>query len=160
MEMGVGTVTVRVMCDDLRANADPLLNGFPLPADLAAVAALLDTVRPVTVKELYVCAPIPQPIAFTVANLEPSPGTSLLAAQASLATSVAAMLARRARPSTALNDPGADDFRRRGVGRHLRRRRRRRLRPHDGRRGDGQQRLHGGAGSELDHLQLSGPVHG
>jgi uncharacterized phage protein gp47/JayE len=28
LEMGIGTVTVRVMCDDLRATGDPMTNGF------------------------------------------------------------------------------------------------------------------------------------
>ena len=102
-EMGVGTVTIRIMCDDLRATSDPLTNGFPLQSDLDAVKAFVDTVRPVTVKEFHVCAPIPQPLSFSIANLEPTPGTSLQAAQASLAAGVAAMLARRARPAYALN---------------------------------------------------------
>jgi uncharacterized phage protein gp47/JayE len=57
-EMGIGTCTVRFMMDDLRADN----GGFPLPDDVDAVAAYLDTVRPVTVKDMFVEAPIPYPI--------------------------------------------------------------------------------------------------
>lgn len=67
LEMGIGTVTVRFMMDDLRASND----GFPLPSDCTAVAAYIDTVRPVAVKDFFVEAPIPQPINFDIANLTP-----------------------------------------------------------------------------------------
>jgi uncharacterized phage protein gp47/JayE len=67
MEMGVGTVSVRFMMDDLRASN----GGFPLQTDVDAVSAYLDTVRPVTVKECYVLAPLKQPIDFDIANLNP-----------------------------------------------------------------------------------------
>jgi uncharacterized phage protein gp47/JayE len=67
MEMGVGTVSVRFMMDDLRADN----GGFPLQTDIDAVSAYLDTVRPVTVKECYVLAPLKQPIDFDIANLNP-----------------------------------------------------------------------------------------
>jgi uncharacterized phage protein gp47/JayE len=65
MEMGVGTVSVRFMMDDLRADN----GGFPLQTDIDAVSAYLDTVRPVTVKETYVLAPLKEPIDFDIANL-------------------------------------------------------------------------------------------
>jgi uncharacterized phage protein gp47/JayE len=58
MEMGIGTVTVRVMMDQLRASN----GGFPLPQDLDAVQAYIDTVRPVTVKDFFVAGPIPYPV--------------------------------------------------------------------------------------------------
>jgi uncharacterized phage protein gp47/JayE len=67
MEMGVGTVSVRFMMDDLRASN----GGFPLQSDCDTVSAYLDTVRPVTVKECYVLAPLKQPIDFDIANLNP-----------------------------------------------------------------------------------------
>jgi uncharacterized phage protein gp47/JayE len=57
-EFGIGTVTIRFMMDDLRADND----GFPLPEDVAAVQAYIDTVRPVTVKDCYVEAPLKYPI--------------------------------------------------------------------------------------------------
>jgi uncharacterized phage protein gp47/JayE len=97
-EMGVGTVTVRFMCDDLRATSNPATNGFPLSQDIAAVKAYLDTVRPVTTKEFYVLAPVPEPINYAVA-LSPD-STSLRAATEA---SVAAMLRAKAAPAYALN---------------------------------------------------------
>jgi uncharacterized phage protein gp47/JayE len=65
LEMGIGTVTVRFMMDDLRADN----NGFPNPDDVANVAAYLDTVRPVAVKDFFVEAPIPYPIDISISNL-------------------------------------------------------------------------------------------
>jgi uncharacterized phage protein gp47/JayE len=65
LEMGMGTVTVRFMMDELRAADD----GFPTPADVASVAAYLDTVRPVAVKDFFVEAPIPFPIDFAISGL-------------------------------------------------------------------------------------------
>ena len=67
MEMGIGTVSVRFMMDDLRADND----GFPLPDDVATVAAYVNVKRPVTVKECYVLAPLRQPIDFHILNLVP-----------------------------------------------------------------------------------------
>lgn len=102
-EVAIGTVTVRVMCDDLRATSTPSTNGFPLAGDLAAVRAYLDTVRPVTVKEFWVEAPIPEPIDYTVAI---SPDTASL--RAATEVSVAEMLAQRAAPAYALNGVGQE----------------------------------------------------
>ncbi len=65
MEMGIGTVTVRFMCDDLRADQ----GGFPTEADVAAVSAHLDQKRPVTIKDFFVAGPIPQEIEFTITDL-------------------------------------------------------------------------------------------
>jgi hypothetical protein len=64
--MGIGTVTVRFMMDDLRADN----NGFPLPSDVETVEAYLNTVRPVTVKDLFVEAPIPYPIDVRIPYLD------------------------------------------------------------------------------------------
>jgi uncharacterized phage protein gp47/JayE len=65
-EMGIGTVTVRFMMDELRvAN-----NGFPIDQDVAAVQGYLDTVRPVAVKDFWAEAPIPYPINLVIANLD------------------------------------------------------------------------------------------
>ena len=94
-EMGIGTVTLRVMCDNLRAST----GGLPTAADLAAVSAYVDTVRPVTVKEFFVEAPIFQPINFAVTNLK---GDSV-ALRAAIATSASKMLFQRARPASAVN---------------------------------------------------------
>ncbi|HLH94996.1 MAG TPA: baseplate J/gp47 family protein [Xanthobacteraceae bacterium] len=87
-EMGIGTVTVRFMCDELEA----AFNGFPQAADIAAVTAYLNTVRPVTVQDLFVVAPVANPMNFTVANLAVAANTTLTAVKAAIATSVSAML--------------------------------------------------------------------
>jgi uncharacterized phage protein gp47/JayE len=65
-EMGIGTVTVRFMCDDLRADN----GGFPLPQDIDAVNAYLQTVRPVATKDLFVEAPVPYPIDHRITYLD------------------------------------------------------------------------------------------
>ncbi|HWJ72601.1 MAG TPA: baseplate J/gp47 family protein [Kaistia sp.] len=87
-EMGIGTVTIRFMMDDLRED------GFPLSGDLVTVADYLETVRPVTVKDLFVVAPIAEPINFTISGLV----SDTAAVRASIAATVADMLARRAAP--------------------------------------------------------------
>jgi uncharacterized phage protein gp47/JayE len=66
-EMGIGTVSVRFMMDDLRS----AYNGFPLPDDVDAIEAYLNTVRPVTVKDLFVSAPIPFPINLRLSYIDP-----------------------------------------------------------------------------------------
>lgn len=67
LEMGIGTVTVRVLFDDLRADDD----GWPQPGDLAAVETYLNSVRPVAIKDFWVLAPIKQPIDVKVGNITP-----------------------------------------------------------------------------------------
>ena len=69
LSMGMGTVSIRVMMDGLRATDDPLTSGFPLPQDLVRVAAYIDSVRPVAIKDTFVLAPIPEPIDFTIQGL-------------------------------------------------------------------------------------------
>jgi uncharacterized phage protein gp47/JayE len=64
-EMGIGTVTVRFMMDDLRADN----KGIPLASDVQIVADFLDTVRPVTVKDFFCVAPIPFPIDCYITSL-------------------------------------------------------------------------------------------
>lgn len=96
-EMGVGTVTVRFMMDDLRATADPTTNGFPNSDDVATVLAYLNTKRPVAVKDFFVEAPIPEPISFTVQGL--FDGSA--ATQAAILASVTKMLKDKASPSFA-----------------------------------------------------------
>jgi uncharacterized phage protein gp47/JayE len=65
LEMGIGTVTVRFMMDELRADQD----GFPTGDDCVALAAYLDTVRPVAVKDFFVVAPIPQLVDCQITQL-------------------------------------------------------------------------------------------
>lgn len=94
-EQGMGTIIVRIMCDDLRAAG----GGFPEAADLAAATAYLDTKRPVTTKDFWVLGPIPEPIDFTISNLVPDDGST----RAAIIASVKAMLELRARPASSLN---------------------------------------------------------
>jgi uncharacterized phage protein gp47/JayE len=64
-EQGPGTMTVRFLMDDLRADDD----GWPTPADIETVAAYIDLKRPVTVKDCYVMAPIKQFLDLTIFDL-------------------------------------------------------------------------------------------
>jgi uncharacterized phage protein gp47/JayE len=66
-EMGIGTVTLRFMMDDLRADND----GFPFAEDIEVVSAYINSKRPVTVKECWVLSPIREPIDFHIVNLVP-----------------------------------------------------------------------------------------
>jgi uncharacterized phage protein gp47/JayE len=90
LEMGIGTVTVRFMMDDLRADND----GFPTEDDCRTVAAYLDTVRPVAVKDFYVVAPIQQPIDCQITQLV----TDNEDTRAGIETSLRAMLHELAAP--------------------------------------------------------------
>lgn len=64
-ESGVGTVTCRFMMDDVRAAG----GGFPEPEDLDLVETYIDGVRPVTVADRYVVAPIEQVMNLTISLL-------------------------------------------------------------------------------------------
>ena len=95
LEMGIGTVTLRFMCDDLRAyNA-----GFPYQADVDAVAAYIDGKRPVTVKDRFIVAPVRQDITFTISDL--TPDTTEI--RAAIEASVKAMLFDKATPARSVN---------------------------------------------------------
>jgi uncharacterized phage protein gp47/JayE len=72
-EQGPGTMTVRFLMDQLRASDD----GWPQPQDVQAVAAYIDKMRPVTVKDCYVVAPIKQFVDVSIADLVP--GTTVVA---------------------------------------------------------------------------------
>ncbi len=91
LEMGFGTVTVRFMMDDFRANND----GFPLTIDVMAMREYLDTIRPVAVKDFFVESPVPEPIDFTIDNLDEDTAS----VRAAIALSVADMLQVRASPA-------------------------------------------------------------
>jgi uncharacterized phage protein gp47/JayE len=80
LEMGIGTVTVRFMMDDLRADN----GGFPLPIDIDAVDAYLETVRPVAVKDFFVVAPIPFPVDLHFAYLDSDDAATRAAITSSL----------------------------------------------------------------------------
>ncbi len=95
LEQGIGTVTLRVMMDELRADS----GGLPTADDLAAIQAVIDALRPVTVKDFFVCAPVFEPIDFTIRSLDSDDA----ATRAAIAASVTAMLADKAAPAHAVN---------------------------------------------------------
>jgi len=95
LEMGIGTVTLRFMMDDLRASNA----GFPMQADVDALATYLGTVRPVTVEDLFVVAPIPEPISFTIFNLT----NDNISTWTNIENSVTAMLRLQASPAYAVD---------------------------------------------------------
>lgn len=97
LEMGIGTVTVRFMMDDLRATALPWTDGFPLPDDRDAVADYLDQVRPVAVKDFFVEIPLAEPIDFTISNLDSDDAST----RENIAASVRKMIKERAAPASA-----------------------------------------------------------
>jgi uncharacterized phage protein gp47/JayE len=89
-EMGIGTVTLRVMFDELRADND----GFPYQEDLDQVKAYLDQVRPVAVKDFWVLSPIKQFIDVYINNLQPNTD----AVKAEIEANLKAMLLAKAAP--------------------------------------------------------------
>lgn len=89
-EMGIGTVTCRFLMDDVRAGT----GGLPTDADLAIVRAYLDKRRPVTVADMFVVAPVPQPFNLTIADLV---GDTPIV-RANIQTELAMMLRARALP--------------------------------------------------------------
>jgi uncharacterized phage protein gp47/JayE len=90
LEMGMGTVTVRVMFDDLRADR----GGFPIQTDLLAVQNYLDTVRPVAVKDFWVLSPIPQRVDVVISKLDPD----TTAVRGGIEASITQMLFEKAIP--------------------------------------------------------------
>lgn len=89
-DMGVGTYTVRFMADVVRAADD----GVPTSGDVDLVAAYLATVRPVTVADLYVLAPVKQVLDVTVTDLSSDTPETRTAVE----TELAQMLLARAAP--------------------------------------------------------------
>ena len=79
-EQGTGTITVRFLMDDLRADDD----GWPTPPDVQAVHDYINLKRPVTVKDCYVLAPIKEFLDITIANLVPDTDEAKAEIEASL----------------------------------------------------------------------------
>jgi uncharacterized phage protein gp47/JayE len=90
LEMGMGTVTVRVLFDDLRADND----GWPTEVDLLATTKYIDSQRPVAVKDFWVLAPVKHYIDVHIGNLVPDNSET----RASIEKSVLNMLFERALP--------------------------------------------------------------
>jgi uncharacterized phage protein gp47/JayE len=109
-EQGPGTMTVRFLMDELRADDD----GWPLPSDVQAVADYIDKMRPVTVKDCYVVAPIKVFVDVTIHNLVPE------SAQGAVEASLRDMLFELASPGQTIyaawvsyaimNAPGVQSF--------------------------------------------------
>jgi uncharacterized phage protein gp47/JayE len=99
LEMGMGTVTLRFMMDDLRKTDDPKTDGFPNDTDVATVWAYLDSKRPVAVKDFFVVSPIPFPVDFALARMSAYDASTIQ----SITDSVKAMLRERAHPARAIN---------------------------------------------------------
>jgi uncharacterized phage protein gp47/JayE len=93
-EMGMGTVTVRFMCDALR----PDTGGIPTDEDIAVVANYLDTVRPVAVRDFFVEAPVSEPIDFSLSLTNDS-----TALRQQVADSVSQMIREKAMPAHQVN---------------------------------------------------------
>ncbi|MCD9817665.1 baseplate J/gp47 family protein [Bradyrhizobium japonicum] len=79
-EMGPGTITVRFMMDDLRADN----RGLPTHDDVLAVRAHIDRMRPVTVKDCFVEAPVPLYYSLTISGLDNDDEATRGAIQASI----------------------------------------------------------------------------
>jgi uncharacterized phage protein gp47/JayE len=112
LEMGIGTVTVRFMMDDLRADN----GGFPLQEDIEVVSAYMNLVRPVAVKDIFVVAPIPYPVDVVLERLVPDTES----VRAGIEQSVEAMLMALAVPgqpiyaawksAAIMESPGVESF--------------------------------------------------
>lgn len=92
-ELGPGVITVRFAMDDQR------LNGIPGEDDINTVKAYLDTKRPVAIKDLQVQPPVPEPINFTISNLNPNTAD----VWTGIVDSVTAMLRQKAHPAYLVN---------------------------------------------------------
>ncbi len=90
LEMGVGTVTVRIMTDDKTDN------GIPDDDTVEAVQSYIDNERPVTA-EVYVVAPEPVALNMTI-NISPN----TVAVQAAVEEELAALLRDEAEPGTTI----------------------------------------------------------
>ena len=111
-EQGIGTITVRFLMDELRADDD----GWPQPQDIQYVHDYINTMRPVTVKDCYVLAPIKEFIDVSIANLVPS--TTVVAG--AIEVSIQEMLHELAAPGQTIyaawisyaimNAPGVQSF--------------------------------------------------
>lgn len=95
LEMGIGTVTVRFMMDDLRAAND----GVPIADDVARVAAYIDQKRPVAVKDCFVVAPLRQEVAYTITGLDNDTSATRAAIEAALAK----LFRERAKPGQTMH---------------------------------------------------------
>jgi len=95
LEMGVGTLTIRFMMDDLRASS----GGFPNATDITTVTTYIDSKRPVAIKDRWILAPIPEPIDLIVSELD----ADTVEVRTSIEVAVREMLRQVAAPGRAVN---------------------------------------------------------
>lgn len=89
-DMGIGTISIRVMLDEVRAGD----GGFPTSGDLALVEAHIDAKRPVTVADRFVVAPIAHALNLTITDL----ANDTPEVRANIRTELEEMLRLRAAP--------------------------------------------------------------
>lgn len=99
LENGYGTVAVRFLVEPTISNP----NGIPSPSQVTAVQNYIETVRPVTAKNITVEAPDPIPLNFNI-KLEVNDNSDVRAA---VITQLKAMLLRDAKPQ-GKTDSGVD----------------------------------------------------
>lgn len=95
LEMGIGTMTIRFMMDDLRTS----VNGFPLASDIVNVTSYIDSKRPVAIKDRWILAPIPEPIDFILTELD----IDSVSVRSAIEVAVKTMLRAKAAPAHAIN---------------------------------------------------------
>jgi len=95
LEMGMGTMTIRFMMDDVRAST----GGFPTVDDITAVTTYIDKMRPVAIKDRWVLSPIPENIDFIITELN----NDSISTRTAIAVSVKQMLREKAAPAHAIN---------------------------------------------------------
>jgi Uncharacterized homolog of phage Mu protein gp47 len=95
LEMGVGTVTVRFMMDDLRAGN----GGFPLQEDVEVVREYLETQRPVAIKDMFVEIPIAMPVDVKISEMS----LDTEEVRAEIEDALNAMFRKRAAPAHSTN---------------------------------------------------------
>jgi uncharacterized phage protein gp47/JayE len=93
--MGVGTVTVRFMMDDLRIAQE----GLPNYEDVLKVTTYIDSVRPVALKDRWVSSPVPEFIDVRIVNLDDDTPS----VRAGIETAIRAMLRERSAPAHIIN---------------------------------------------------------
>lgn len=100
-EMGIGTVTIRFLMEDLY----PENYGVPMQEDIDTVGAYIDTKRPVAVKDIFVVAPIIQPIDLTIASLS----DDTTAVRARIEASLLEMFEQRSAPGQTIYRSWVDE---------------------------------------------------
>ena len=95
LEMGIGTMTIRFMMDDLRASS----GGFPTYDDIVNVTNYIDKMRPVAIKDRWILSPIPERIDFIITELV----NDSISIRSAIVTSVESMLREKAAPAHSVN---------------------------------------------------------